>query len=303
MTNAPTRANTRRHAPALEKWAIRLYNVGTGTGAGGGRAQRAQAQECHRRGRARSGPPCTGRDKCAKRSCYRSTQSFWGGGAGLLAFSISAMMSSKMASGEGVRVESEGRGEGEGEGEGEGKGTATGQGQSNTIRPARREAAMLRSPTLPNVLMFWLTLADASRKAHFHSNASFWPTSVGTCLGGEARSEGSAPQSSCPGASVSAVCVYAPLLLQVALVADEDDRDPVGAGRVQDLVADDLAVLERVLGGDRVHEHVPVDPDGVLGVEDGVLVLACTLLGPRLAQGVRVDVRMRTQHAHGRPCR
>lgn len=42
---------------------------------------------------------------------------------------------------------------------------------------------------------------------------------------------------------------------------------------VEDLVADDLDHLERRVRRDRVDEHVPVDADEVLGVEDRVLVL------------------------------
>lgn len=42
---------------------------------------------------------------------------------------------------------------------------------------------------------------------------------------------------------------------------------------VEDLVADDLDHVKRRHGPDRVHEHVPVDPDEVLRVQDAVLVL------------------------------
>jgi hypothetical protein len=42
---------------------------------------------------------------------------------------------------------------------------------------------------------------------------------------------------------------------------------------VEDLVADDLDHVERRHGPDRVHEHVSVDPDEVLRVQDAVLVL------------------------------
>ena len=43
---------------------------------------------------------------------------------------------------------------------------------------------------------------------------------------------------------------------------------------VQDLVADDAAHLEALLARDRIHNHVAVDADEVLAVQDGVLVLA-----------------------------
>jgi hypothetical protein len=43
---------------------------------------------------------------------------------------------------------------------------------------------------------------------------------------------------------------------------------------VQDLVPDDAHHLEALLAADRVDDHVAVDADKVLGVEDAVLVLA-----------------------------
>jgi hypothetical protein len=43
---------------------------------------------------------------------------------------------------------------------------------------------------------------------------------------------------------------------------------------VQDLISDDPAHLEALLAGDRVDDHVAVDANEVLAVEDGVLVLA-----------------------------
>jgi hypothetical protein len=42
---------------------------------------------------------------------------------------------------------------------------------------------------------------------------------------------------------------------------------------VQDLVADDPGHLEALLAGDRVHDHVAVDADEVLGVENAVFIL------------------------------
>jgi hypothetical protein len=43
---------------------------------------------------------------------------------------------------------------------------------------------------------------------------------------------------------------------------------------VKDLVPDDADHLEALLAADRVDDHVAVDSDEVLGVEDAVLVLA-----------------------------
>ena len=43
---------------------------------------------------------------------------------------------------------------------------------------------------------------------------------------------------------------------------------------VQDLVSDDAHHLEALLAADRVDDHVAVDADEVLGVENAVLVLA-----------------------------
>lgn len=42
---------------------------------------------------------------------------------------------------------------------------------------------------------------------------------------------------------------------------------------VQDLVADDPCHLEALLGGDRVDNHVAVDADEVLRVENAVFIL------------------------------
>ena len=47
---------------------------------------------------------------------------------------------------------------------------------------------------------------------------------------------------------------------------------------VQDLVANDLHHLEALGRGDRVHEHVAMNADKVLRVQDAVLILHSTSL-------------------------
>ena len=42
---------------------------------------------------------------------------------------------------------------------------------------------------------------------------------------------------------------------------------------IEDLVPDDADHLEGLPRGDRVDQHVPMNPDEVLGVEDTVLIL------------------------------
>lgn len=61
---------------------------------------------------------------------------------------------------------------------------------------------------------------------------------------------------------------------QIALVPHDTDGHAVGPKVVEDLVAHDLHHLERGHGGDAVDEHVAMDADKVLAVQDGVLVLA-----------------------------
>ena len=61
--------------------------------------------------------------------------------------------------------------------------------------------------------------------------------------------------------------------MQVGLGTDDDTRDVVHSAEIDDLVVHDLHHVERLLGRDGVHEHVAVDADGMLGVEDRVLVL------------------------------
>ena len=48
----------------------------------------------------------------------------------------------------------------------------------------------------------------------------------------------------------------------------------IQATEVDDFVVDNLDHVERLAGCDRVHEHKAVNSDGMLGVEDGVLILA-----------------------------
>ena len=66
-----------------------------------------------------------------------------------------------------------------------------------------------------------------------------------------------------------------PLYMQVALLADNNAGDRLGACVVEDLVVDSLDHVEAIAGSDAVDEHVTVDADGVFRVEDRILVLAC----------------------------
>ena len=87
--------------------------------------------------------------------------------------------------------------------------------------------------------------------------------------------------------------------LQVALVADNDQRNPVGTlylpsvGRagnsarractyevVQNLFPDHSNHVEGLLRGDRVHQHVSMNADEVFRVQDAVFVLSTPARGP-----------------------
>lgn len=46
--------------------------------------------------------------------------------------------------------------------------------------------------------------------------------------------------------------------------------------KIQDLVSDDLHHFEGLGGGDRIHEHVAMNPNGVLGVQDAIFILIAT---------------------------
>ena len=85
------------------------------------------------------------------------------------------------------------------------------------------------------------------------------------------------------------------LLQEITFGADNDTGQICEAAKVYNLIVDDLDHVERVAGGDGVDEDVAMDADGVLGVEGGVLVLACgiddvavvldTLVGDALCKG------------------
>ena len=62
--------------------------------------------------------------------------------------------------------------------------------------------------------------------------------------------------------------------LQVDFGADHHTGDGVHAAEVDDLVVHDLDHVEGLVICDRVDENVAMDANGMLGVEDGVLVLA-----------------------------
>lgn len=74
-------------------------------------------------------------------------------------------------------------------------------------------------------------------------------------------------------ARAPAVHSDSPLDCEVTLVADEDHRDALPAGVVEDLLADDGAHLERAPRADAVHEDPPVEADRVPRGEDRELVL------------------------------
>lgn len=62
-------------------------------------------------------------------------------------------------------------------------------------------------------------------------------------------------------------------MLQVSLCADNDARNRVHAAEVGDLLVDDVDHVEGLARRDGVDKDEAMDADGVLGVEDGVLVL------------------------------
>ena len=60
---------------------------------------------------------------------------------------------------------------------------------------------------------------------------------------------------------------------EVSLGTDDDAWYGVESAEGDDLVVHDLNHVERFAGGDGVHEDVTVNANGMLGVEDSVLVL------------------------------
>jgi nanoRNase/pAp phosphatase (c-di-AMP/oligoRNAs hydrolase) len=63
-------------------------------------------------------------------------------------------------------------------------------------------------------------------------------------------------------------------LRKVYLGADYDTGDFLYSTKVDDLVINDLDHFKGISRGDRVDENKAMDADGMLGVEDRVLVLA-----------------------------
>ena len=61
--------------------------------------------------------------------------------------------------------------------------------------------------------------------------------------------------------------------MQVGLGTDDDTGNLVHSAKIDDLVVHDLHHVERLLGRDRVDENIAMDANGMLGVEDRVLVL------------------------------
>lgn len=120
-------------------------------------------------------------------------------------------------------------------------------------------------------------------------------------------------------------CDLALLGAQVRLVADYDERDEFGGLRapprqpkcvaggegthwvrsrnthevVEDLVADDAGHLEALLARDRVDNHVPMDADEVLRVQDAVFILDGVKLVSWFLGSLSVLVRTRRKSMLG----
>lgn len=93
-----------------------------------------------------------------------------------------------------------------------------------------------------------LCRALVSTHAHLSDCASSLPSCSDTCLSRSVRSGHTR---------------HVPLHMQVALLPDNHTRDRGRAGVVEDLVVHGLHHLEARSRGNRVHEHIPVDPDSV----------------------------------------
>lgn len=65
--------------------------------------------------------------------------------------------------------------------------------------------------------------------------------------------------------------------MQIALLANNEARNRLGACVIKDLVVYGLDHVEAVTGCDAVDEHVAVNANGVFGVEDRVFVLTSSV--------------------------
>lgn len=81
-----------------------------------------------------------------------------------------------------------------------------------------------------------------------------------------------------------AIRYCSPLDVQIALLAHDYARHMLGAGVVENLVIHGLHHLEAVSRGDAVHQNIAMDTNGMLGIQNRVLVL------PRCVDDVTVVV-------------
>ena len=61
--------------------------------------------------------------------------------------------------------------------------------------------------------------------------------------------------------------------MQITLVSDNDNWDPIRTSVIQNLVANNLDHVKAQFAGDGVYENVSVNIKSVLAIEDGELVL------------------------------
>lgn len=109
-------------------------------------------------------------------------------------------------------------------------------------------------------------LAEVSRNCAFQHSASFFPSSVETALSWcksvlfPTNTTGTLQSFKNHKSALILLC-----LIQGNVLSLSHD--------VQQLLVDDLNDFERLLAGDRVHQHVPVEVHAVLGGEYAVLIL------------------------------
>jgi len=66
-----------------------------------------------------------------------------------------------------------------------------------------------------------------------------------------------------------------PLVVEVALVSNQYNGDPVGPGEVQYFLANNLGVLKALGTVDGIHDDISMNTSCVLRVHNGVFILGC----------------------------